>query len=267
MNFSNFKSFSLSGNKPLWTCSIDGELYFIKADKPLSINTIGIFDSSICEIVCYRLGKQLRFDVIETSHTFIDIKGINTLVTYTKNFSRNFGSIPMTNIIDSIDYDRIKSLIASLNNKTQKKFYEMLLFDFIIGNNDRHTSNIEFYLNRDFNIHDLVPIFDNGNSLNFIKDNVNTPSYRINDYIINNYNKSISYMPYQIKENDLLSLIDNNIKGKLLDVSIDYDEIFRGLEFLDNFSNLKNIFKLYIDNRLSRINPKRLSSINIFGGR
>lgn len=252
ISFEDLQLSSLSGNNPLWIILKNGKQYFVKSDHIKDYCTVGKVDSSIKEIIACRIGQQLGINVIDTSFGFVKLhnKKFKTLVTVTDNFNRNFGCTPMTNIVSSIDKYEINEFISLQNEKVRDKFFKMLLFDFIIGNNDRHTSNIEFVLGPNFNIVDMAPVFDNGNSLGFLDEYKNTPSFKLNTYNINKFMSDIWYMPYQLKYRDLLTLINLEHYESLNLEPINIDKVFEGLEFLDNYFMLKYLTKIVIDSRI-----------------
>ena len=62
-------------------------------------------------------------------------------------------------------YYSIKMILNSLNNKRlEKEFLKVLIFDYIIGNTDRHSNNWAIIRKEDNDI-EIAPLYDNGSAL------------------------------------------------------------------------------------------------------
>ena len=62
-------------------------------------------------------------------------------------------------------YYSIQMILSSLNNKKlEKDFFKILIFDYIIGNSDRHSNN-RAIVRKDKDEFEIGPLYDNGSSL------------------------------------------------------------------------------------------------------
>lgn len=146
----------------------DGIVYFVKSGR-LQVRDFpekwGI--EPVIEVLCYEIGKLMGLNVAEQS--LIGMEGIR----YGKNFR--------TLVCSSPDFRNGKTLIylASLyaedesnidfeklcrNTGCGNDLINLLAFDLIIMNEDRHNSNVGFLMSDNGELK-LLPIYDNGYSL------------------------------------------------------------------------------------------------------
>lgn len=81
----------------------------------------------------------------------------------------NFYNIDIPKNMNSVDYFNITveciSKYTNLDTKdVQKYLMQMLVFDFLICNDDRHLTNIEFIYNERLNLWRFTPLYDHGQS-------------------------------------------------------------------------------------------------------
>lgn len=106
------------------------------------------------------------------------IMGINAIdyniVSWKKNIcstcemftSKEVSFIPIGNVIEKSFYENIREYYASLGSDFLEEFYDMILFDAVIYNTDRHLGNFGLLVDSATNkIIRPAPVFDNGNSL------------------------------------------------------------------------------------------------------
>ena len=106
------------------------------------------------------------------------IMGINAIdyniVSWKKNIcstcemftSKEVSFVPIGNVIEKSFYENIRDYYASLGSDFLEEFYDMILFDAVIYNTDRHLGNFGLLVDSAANkIIRPAPIFDNGNSL------------------------------------------------------------------------------------------------------
>ena len=106
------------------------------------------------------------------------IMGINAIdyniVSWKKNIcstcemftSKEVSFVPIGNVIEKSFYENIRDYYASLGSDFLEEFYDMILFDAVIYNTDRHLGNFGLLVDSATNmIIRPAPVFDNGNSL------------------------------------------------------------------------------------------------------
>lgn len=106
------------------------------------------------------------------------VMGINAIkydiVSWKKNIcstcemftSKDVSFVPIGNVTDKSFYENIRDYYASLGSDFLEEFYDMLLFDAVIYNTDRHLGNFGLLVDSKTNhIIRPAPVFDNGNSL------------------------------------------------------------------------------------------------------
>lgn len=153
-----------------WNFIKDGRNYFIKAGSSNGIILSPL--EPIAEVISYKLGKLLGVNVVPTAITEIDInegyyglKKQTALVSYTEDFktSKFNKFIPAIQLIDikNFNYNSLGPTLTRFKEELNK----MLMFDFIIGNYDRHLNNFGVLANSDMTEMVFAPIFDNGSSL------------------------------------------------------------------------------------------------------
>ena len=134
--------------------------------------------------------------------------------------SKNIGFVPIGYFIKGESIGEVNELLKEMSNKNPqiyKDFQNMILFDALIYNTDRHFGNFGFLVdNKTMKIKGLAPIFDNGASL---FSNLNIGDFlEINSMTgLNNYarDKSNSYygMSFEILVQNICSKdMINNLK-------------------------------------------------------
>lgn len=90
------------------------------------------------------------------------------LVSVTKSFHRSDSTYnSCSNLVQSdilTDYELYARLVE-IAPATRKKLDQMLVFDFIVQNPDRHGSNFGYYVNHETGSYDFTPLIDHGQSL------------------------------------------------------------------------------------------------------
>lgn len=80
--------------------------------------------------------------------------------------SKDISFVPIGSITKDSYFETIRDFYADLGDSFLQEFYDMLLFDAVIYNTDRHTGNFGLLIDSHTNkIIAPAPIFDNGNSL------------------------------------------------------------------------------------------------------
>ena len=115
------------------------------------------------EYYAYQIAKEMGIKAVQ--YNLSKWKGIigSTCELFTSK-SRSF--IPVGNIIKSGGINKVEEYYKSLGEKYYTFFGDMVIFDAIICNTDRHFGNFGFLVNSNTNeIIDNAPLFDHGNSL------------------------------------------------------------------------------------------------------
>ena len=134
-----------------WNAIIGEDLFYLKTGK-LSYGKFSNLEP-ISECIASEIGKLLGIDVIETLYSdvtlskSIDYKSQTALISYTKNFLGK-GEVfqSMHKLESSTDlYNTLRFEYSKYIDDINK----MIIFDFIINNNDRHLNNFGFVCDED----------------------------------------------------------------------------------------------------------------------
>ena len=154
------------GNLQKWTAVLDGSLVYIKTNS--HIRNLDCYECE-AECVASRLGvllglkpviyhlDELVYDDVKYKVCYsIDFKGTSYFKTYNEL---------ALDIASKHGIGKYNSVIA-VAPKAMAQIDSVLIFDAIIGNDDRHLRNLGLLINGTIQ---QVPIFDNGNSLFYNK--------------------------------------------------------------------------------------------------
>ena len=156
--------------KKCWHRNENGDIELIKGQT--EFNGLIVGREALAEYYSSQIAEILGFN-----HIKYEIKMFhNQLVNYCSLFtSENIGYLPIAYCIkEKIDYDNNSQLFPAIIKIYGKEaFQDLLLFDAIICNTDRHLGNFGMLINNDTNqIVSPAPIFDNGASIfNYLRDN------------------------------------------------------------------------------------------------
>lgn len=122
---------------------------------------------SVIEAICYELGKKLGINIASQSLRVLSGKRLNkeffTIVCNSPDFRDGKTLIYLQSLYvendENIDFGKL-----CRNTGCGEGLINMLAFDLIIMNEDRHNSNIGFLVQDDGTL-ELAPIYDNGYSL------------------------------------------------------------------------------------------------------
>ena len=206
---------------------MDGVTYYLKMSSYNSED--GVYGhESILELIASRLADKLSLPHIQyelwNAKVNIDGKVFDTWVSASEEY-RVEGEVRLS--LES--YYNLKrkgkeDLTSFMLTSTFKwDILQMLVFDYIIANRDRHSNNIELLYNRKSDSYRLVPMFDHGCSLSsplFNKWYEMNEEYYMKDFIVNNCIGSKS-----LKEN--LRLVYN--EGLTIPVVMLGDDLFNGI--------------------------------------
>lgn len=191
---------------------------FRKSDKKTGVIKFalpgGQYDI-INEVVCYKLGLLFGFDVAEASlETYTNKQCVISCYSDPMLF---YGVKPKS-LKSYIHPDIFRStfsmnwLVKNFSEEARIKFIQMVMFDFLTRQVDRHISNIAFYKNT------LYSLYDNGRSLFFddYSDKKNTLNLKvsgdiIDDFHINEHGYGWLFLEDVVGYNEYKNYINNNV--------------------------------------------------------
>lgn len=115
------------------------------------------------EFYAYQVAKRMGIDAVPYNLSKYNGKLCSTCELFT---SKDISFVPVSRIITDGGISAIIEYYKNLGEKYFSKLIDMLVFDAIVCNTDRHFGNFGFLVdNSSNNIVDVAPIFDNGLSL------------------------------------------------------------------------------------------------------
>ena len=173
---SNMERISLSrtekGVLAKWTFILKDNIYYVKTGRI----EYGIFSNlePISEVISARVGKVIGANVLSTYWDLFNMNKTDeydeqaVIVSYTKNFL-NDGEIykPIAKYLslNELNNNDLYSILRVKFEKYRNEIDDMIVFDFLINNTDRHLNNFGFICDENENILRFSPLFDNGCSL------------------------------------------------------------------------------------------------------
>lgn len=161
-NIKNFINSSSLGVYTKYIKIIDGHKYLVKSGRGDGKKKTSILEP-VTECICYEIAKEMGIhcaeylleesngDILSISKWFYD----ETLETfYSANKLMKISNLTRENLYNN--------LIANIQG-IQKDIDNMIVFDYIVNNTDRHLKNFGFLINGD-NIR-FAPLYDNGLAL------------------------------------------------------------------------------------------------------
>ena len=145
----------------------------IKTDKQ---NEQKAYNELVAALICKKLGLRCaEYETIKGKMT-TDMYGAPTEFKCTFSKSKNFcregiNYYPADQVRMMMPTSDLNDFLETLKVKEPavfKEFQKMLVLDFIINNEDRHSENFGFEIDENGNWY-LAPVFDNGNSLYYNK--------------------------------------------------------------------------------------------------
>ena len=152
--------FTTDGMLPKCWRRIDGEILLYKGGTMGASNT---GNEPYSEFYAYQIGKILGMNVVPYSLS----KWKNTLCSTCKLFtSKDVSYIPVGRIVRSGGMQAVREYYKQLGAEFERALNDMLVFDALIFNTDRHYGNFGFLIDSHSNrIIAPAPLFDHGNSL------------------------------------------------------------------------------------------------------
>lgn len=159
-SFASSPEFTTNGMLPKCWRRINGKVYLYKGATSGASNT-GFEPYS--EKYAYLVGKQLGFDVIPYKMT----RWKGNLCSVCEIFtSKDYSYIPIGRIVRTGGMKAVRQYYETLGDSFVRSLNEMLVFDALICNTDRHFGNfgviVDSHTNR---IIKPAPLFDHGNAL------------------------------------------------------------------------------------------------------
>ena len=144
-----------------------------KNNENIKINTFENISEKIAELIAIELKiKNAKIDIgtynSENGCLSYNILHDNQImsegVAYISRIYNGYDS-NLCQDLESGEYYCLQMILNSLpNEKIKKEFFKVMIFDFIIGNSDRHSNNWAIIKNRS-NTESMAPLYDNGSSL------------------------------------------------------------------------------------------------------
>lgn len=221
---SNMERISLSrtekGVLAKWTFILKDNIYYVKTGRI----EYGVFSNlePISEVIAARAGKVIYANVLDTEW---DIFNMNTtdeydeqavVVSYTKNFL-NDGEIykPIAKYLslNELNNNDLYNILITKFEEYRSEIDNMIVFDFIINNTDRHLNNFGFICDENENIIRFSPLFDNGCSL---FNDISIDEKFINNFdIADRKSKSKPFRTNQYKQIKLINSTSLNINEEI----------------------------------------------------
>lgn len=184
-----------------WHREEDGQIYLYKGGTSGCSNTGNEpYSEYMCSAILEVIGVSNFVPYTLKSYH-------NTLVSSCPLFtSKEIGYAPICNYINPIDFMDIVEAFSRLG--LREAFEDILVFDALVYNTDRHLNNYGLLVNNDtYAIEGMAPIFDNGWGM--------LPFYTM-DKDINEYARRYDYQNSGVSNNDVLSLCLKDRHKKLL---------------------------------------------------
>lgn len=152
--------FTTNGMLPKCWRRVDGKILLYKGGTMGASNT---GNEPYSEFYAYQIGKILGINVVPYSLS----KWKNTLCSTCELFtSKDVSFVPVGRIVRFSGMQAVKAYYKELGTDFEKALNEMLIFDALIFNTDRHYGNFGFLVDSHTNrILAPAPLFDHGNSL------------------------------------------------------------------------------------------------------
>lgn len=152
--------FTTNGMLPKCWRRVDGKILLYKGGTMGASNT---GNEPYSEFYAYQIGKILGINVVPYSLS----KWKNTLCSTCELFtSKDVSFVPVGRIVRFGGMQAVKAYYKELGTDFEKALNEMLIFDALIFNTDRHYGNFGFLVDSHTNrILAPAPLFDHGNSL------------------------------------------------------------------------------------------------------
>ena len=152
--------FTTNGMLPKCWRRINGKIELYKGSTSGFSNT-GF--EAYSEYYAWQIAKVLKIDAVEYNLHFWK----NTLCSTCELFtSKKYSFVPVGRLVTKGGFDAVCEYYKNLGPEFEKALYDMIVFDAVIKNTDRHYGNFGFLVDNKTNkIKKCAPLFDHGNSL------------------------------------------------------------------------------------------------------
>ncbi|MBR1453984.1 MAG: hypothetical protein IJ593_05010 [Lachnospiraceae bacterium] len=234
---------------------IESRVVYLKASsysKPF-----GIYGKEVLmELINSRIGKILAVPVLEygliNANIVIDNTVYNTLVSISKDYKSNkYQSISVEKLYNKQSKPGEKPLDMLKRLGLQDSIYKQFVYDYVIGNLDRHGKNNDILIGKDIK---LAPYFDN--SLTFVATKPNNDI--INKTEFNDEQRVNNFIGTQYLNNNLY-LIDKQIEVRLPRKS-DRQYLFQGLSRVTTRAFRDYVWYM-LNRRVDNVRSKNIQTI------
>ena len=161
--FSSSPEFTTDGMLPKCWRRVNGKIYLYKGGTSGASNT-GREPTS--EVLAYQVGKHAGFNVIDYSLRKWNKGGKNFYSVCELFTSKKQSYISIGRIIKTGGIAKVREYFEKLGKDFTDSLNEMIVFDAIICNTDRHFGNFGVLIDNKTNkVIKMAPLFDHGNSL------------------------------------------------------------------------------------------------------
>lgn len=163
IGFSSSPEFTTNGMLPKCWRRIGGKIYLYKGGTTGASNT---GNEPTSEVLAYQVSKKAGFNVIKYYLSMWKKAGENYCSVCELFTSKNISYIPIGRLVTNGGMTKVREYYKKLGKKFEEALNEMIVFDAIICNTDRHFGNFGLLINNKTNeIISPAPLFDHGNSL------------------------------------------------------------------------------------------------------
>lgn len=176
---------------------LDNKVFMYKANTHGFANT---GNEMYSEVVAYEIGKLLNLPIVKYEYA----QWLDTACVRCKMFtSEEYGYLTMTEFLSAkLGSQRLwtySDIAKLLPKEIVESINDMIIFDFIIENEDRHFSNFGLLVNNyNTSIISLVPLFDHGYSLLHFEMEQDLRAYDYNKSSIGTFNLQNKYQAVSI---------------------------------------------------------------------
>ncbi|MFR1829728.1 MAG: HipA domain-containing protein [Clostridium butyricum] len=216
------------GALPKWNVQRDGEVYFVKTGN-YSYGTFSTLEP-VSEYIASAIGYTLNINICNSFIEEIDVFHKKVLVSMSKSFLSNdniYRSIRMFLSDSEIKSNELLDLIIEKFPQYKEDIYNMIIFDFLINNTDRHLNNFGFICSDEGEIISMAPLFDNGMSL--LAD-VNEDILRKD---INLLDRNSSCKPFRSRQHKQIKLVPKEFI-RYIDHLSNIEELVMKIEYLSD---------------------------------
>ena len=224
VSFDTSPEYTIGGSTKKFIQREGTNLYMYKAESPNNITSRRVETASSCAFSEFLVSQLLTFLKISHSVNYT-LGSMNTseeiwskceLFTNLDLHFMSLNDYILANSENGVDHisEHIEDLLIMFNGDYLSSFKNMILIDCMVLNFDRHSENMGFLYDDDFNIVNIAPMFDFNRSLfynitladitkekfvEYIK--VNHPKTDINNIIYKQFMLCTDYNTYQMLQN------------------------------------------------------------------